>query len=208
VGQGPHAKGPGPKGPRDQRALRALWAKGPFGPLGPFGAQGGRLYATKTMPNGIDNTRRKHFRMESIQAEENVRKIKQQQIRVRSMYARDTYTNSQARAVSSACRSGSKEDPRLLRGAPRYIFGRLIEPGQRPAGQVGDLRVMNPTNVIHFICMESSTPKRRRRAEGSPHCTPGRVTVTVQRALSTYVGKGYPGQNKLFIFCGSNSLKI
>ena len=47
--------------------------------------------------------------------------------------------------------------------------------------------------------MESSTPKRRRRAEGSPHCTPGRVTVTVQRALSTYVGKGYPGQNKLFI---------
>ena len=40
--------------------------------------------------------------MESIQAEENVRKIKQQQIRVRSMYARDTYTNSQAGAVSSA----------------------------------------------------------------------------------------------------------
>ena len=56
--------------------------------------------------------------------------------------------------------------------------------------------------------MESSTPKRRRRAEGSLHCTPGRVTVAVQRALSTYVGKGYPGQNKLFIFCGSNSLKI
>ena len=160
------------------------------------------------MPNRLDNTRRKHFRMKSIQAEENVRKIKQQQIRVRSMYARDTYTISQAHAVSSACRSGSKKDPRLLRGVPRYIFGRLSEPGQRPAGQAGDLRVMNPTNVINFICMESSTPKRRIRAERSPHCTPGRVTVTVQRALSTYVGKGYPGQNKLFIFCGSNSLKM
>ena len=161
------------------------------------------------MPNGIDNTRREHFRMESIQAEENVRKIKQQQqIRVRSMYARDTYTNSQAGAVSSACSSGSKEDPRLLRGATRYIFGQLLEPGQRPAGQAGDLMVMNPTNVINFICMESSTPKRRIRAEGSPHCTPGRVTVTVQRVLSAYVGKGYPGHNKLFIYCGSNSLKI
>ena len=119
---------PGWGGPRGRRALRArtggraLRARGPFGPLGPFGAQGGRLYATKAMPNGIDNTRRKHFRMESIQAEENVRKIKQQQIRVRSMYARDTYTNSQAGAVSSACRSGSKEDPRLLRGEPRYIL--------------------------------------------------------------------------------------
>ena len=104
VGQGPQKKGPGAEGARGRRALRArtggraLRARGPFGPLGPFGAQGGRLYATKAMPNGIDNTRRKHFRMESIQAEENVRKIKQQQIRVRSMYARDTYTNSQRRA--------------------------------------------------------------------------------------------------------------
>ena len=35
------------------RALRAL---GPFGPLGPLGAKGDRLYATKAMPNGIDNT--------------------------------------------------------------------------------------------------------------------------------------------------------
>ena len=58
MGQGPHAKGPGPKGPRNQRALRALWAKGPFGPLGPFGAQGGRLYAMKAIPNGIDIMRR------------------------------------------------------------------------------------------------------------------------------------------------------
>ena len=106
--KGPQKKGPGAqggvKGPRGRRALRArtggraLRARGPFGPLGPFGAQGARLYATKAKPNGIDNTRRKHFRMESIQAEENVRKIKQQQIRVRSMYARDTYTNSQRRA--------------------------------------------------------------------------------------------------------------
>ena len=50
MGQGPQTKGPGPEGLRDQRALRALWAKGPFGPLGD------RLYATKAMPNGIDNT--------------------------------------------------------------------------------------------------------------------------------------------------------
>ena len=55
----------------DARAARAL---GPFGPLGPFGAEGDRLYATKALPNGIDNTRRTLFRMESIQAEENVRK--------------------------------------------------------------------------------------------------------------------------------------
>ena len=81
------------------------------------------------------------------------------------MYARDTYTNSQAGAVSSACRSGSKEDPRLLRGAPRYIFGQLFGPGQRPAGQAGDLRVMNPTNVINFICMESRA-LRTARLEG------------------------------------------
>ena len=55
----------------DARAARAL---GPFGPLGPFGAEGDRLYATKALPNGIDNTRRTLFRMESIQAEENVLK--------------------------------------------------------------------------------------------------------------------------------------
>ena len=55
----------------DARAARAL---GPFGPLGPFGAEGDRLYATKALPNGIDNTRQTLFRMESIQAEENVLK--------------------------------------------------------------------------------------------------------------------------------------
>ena len=63
----------GPKGgaPGAQGTARAL---GPFGPLGPFGAEGDRLYATKALPNGIDNTRQTLFRMESIQAEENVRK--------------------------------------------------------------------------------------------------------------------------------------
>ena len=55
----------------DARAARAL---GPFGPLASLGAEGDRLYATKALPNGIDNTRRTLFRMESIQAEENVRK--------------------------------------------------------------------------------------------------------------------------------------
>ena len=115
---GPRAPKKGPRGPgaaRGPRGRRALRARTGGRAL----RARGRLYATRAMPNGIDNTRRKHFRMESIQAEENVRKIKQQQIRVRSMYARDTYTNSQAGAVSSACRSGSKEDPRLLRGKPR-----------------------------------------------------------------------------------------
>ena len=102
VGQGPQKKGPGaqgrPGGPGGGARCARARADARFARGGPFGAQGARLYATKAMPNGIDNTRRKHFRMESIQAEENVRKIKQQQIRVRSMYARDTYTNSQRRA--------------------------------------------------------------------------------------------------------------
>ena len=105
--KGPKKRAQGPRGGQGaQGAARAARAHGrtrasragALRALGPFGAQGARLYATKAMPNGIDNTRRKHFRMESIQAEENVRKIKQQQIRVRSMYARDTYTNSQRRA--------------------------------------------------------------------------------------------------------------
>ena len=88
MGQGPHAKGPGPKGLRDQRALRALWAKGPFGPLGPFGAQEGRLYATNAIPNGIDNAQRKLIRMESIQGKYMYEDLEQIE------NARDTYTNS------------------------------------------------------------------------------------------------------------------
>ena len=75
-GGGPRDPKEGPQGPgggarADARAARAL---GPFGPLGPFGAEGDRVYATKALPNGIDNTRQTLFRMESIQAEENVRK--------------------------------------------------------------------------------------------------------------------------------------
>ena len=88
MGQGPHAKGPGPKGPRDQRALRALWAKGPFGPLGPFGAQGGRLYARNAIPNGIDDAQRKLFRMESVQGKSIYGYFEQIE------NARDTYINS------------------------------------------------------------------------------------------------------------------
>ena len=82
---GPRDPKEGPQGPRDgaradarcargRADARAARALGPFGPLGPLGAEGDRLYATKALPNGIDNTRRTLFRMESIQAEENVRK--------------------------------------------------------------------------------------------------------------------------------------
>ena len=71
--KGPKGGAPGAQGAARGRT-RAARALGPFGPLGPFGAEGDRLYATKALPNGIDNTRRTLFRMESIQAEENVRK--------------------------------------------------------------------------------------------------------------------------------------
>ena len=64
--KGPKKRAQGPRGgqgaqgaARAARAhgrTRALRALGPFGPLGPLGAQGDRLYATKAMPNGIDNT--------------------------------------------------------------------------------------------------------------------------------------------------------
>ena len=40
---------PGGKGPRGPGG------RAPSAPLGPFGAQGGRLYATTPIPNGIDN---------------------------------------------------------------------------------------------------------------------------------------------------------
>jgi len=63
-GQGPKGGDPGGQGAargrtRAARAhgrTRALRALGPFGPLCPLGAKGDRLYATKAMPNGIDNT--------------------------------------------------------------------------------------------------------------------------------------------------------
>ena len=71
--KGPKGGAPGAQGTARGRT-RAARALGPFGPLGPFGAEGDRLYATKGLPNGIDNTRQTLFRMESIQAEENVRK--------------------------------------------------------------------------------------------------------------------------------------
>ena len=62
--QGPKGGDPGGQGAargrtRAARAhgrTRALRALGPFGPLGPLGAKGDCLYATKAMPNGIDNT--------------------------------------------------------------------------------------------------------------------------------------------------------
>ena len=62
--KGPKGGAPGAQGAargrtRAARAhgrTRALRALGPFGPLGPLGAKGDRLYATKAMPNGIDNT--------------------------------------------------------------------------------------------------------------------------------------------------------
>ena len=62
--KGPKGGGPGGQGAAHGRTraarahgrTRALRALGPFGPLGPLGAKGDRLYATKAMPNGIDNT--------------------------------------------------------------------------------------------------------------------------------------------------------
>ena len=159
------------------------------------------------MPNGIDNTRRKHFRMESIQAEENVRKIKQQQIRVRTMYARDTYTNCQAHAGSSACRSGSKDDPLLalphsIMKRTRYTFGRRFEPVQRPAGQVtkmGDLRAMSPISVYRLAPQRGADVQRAL-------CTPEGL-FPPRREHSAACGKGHPVEKKLK-FCRSNSLKI
>ena len=75
--KGPKGGGPGGGARADARCARAradaraARALGPFGPLVPFGAEGDRLYATKGLPNGIDNTRQTLFRMESTQAEEN-----------------------------------------------------------------------------------------------------------------------------------------
>ena len=57
--KGPRAKGPTrPKGPSGPLGI---WAKGPFW------AQGGRLYATNAIPNGINNTQRKLSLVESMQ---------------------------------------------------------------------------------------------------------------------------------------------
>ena len=145
----------GPRGGRGRRtggrALRArtggraLRARGPFGPLGPSGAQGGRLYATKAMPNGIV--------------------IRGESISVWNPYKRKKMYGKSNNNKLEYARCTHVTLIRIPRGAPRYIFGQLFEPGQRPAGQAGDLRVMNPTNVINFICMESRA-LRTARLEG------------------------------------------
>ena len=50
LGGAPPPKTPPPGTPRGEGALRAPWA--------PSGPRGGRLYATKAIPNGIDLLRR------------------------------------------------------------------------------------------------------------------------------------------------------
>ena len=73
--RGPRGRRAGGRALRARTGGRARCARaGALQPLGPLGAEGDRLYATKALPNGIDNTRQTLFRMESIQAEENVRK--------------------------------------------------------------------------------------------------------------------------------------
>ena len=63
-------------------------------------------------------------------------------------------------------------------------------PVQNPAGQVAKMDDGHEDN----ICLDISTPTSCRRAERSLHAW--QVTVTVQRALCTYVEKGHPVDSK------------
>ena len=177
------APGVGPKkgGPRAQGR-----ARGPGGDARCARARADARFARggPSGPRGPAYTQQKLFRTEEIIRNENYSvwnpyKRKKMYKQVKNIeYARNTYTNSQPGAVSSDCRSGSKDDPLLalphsITKRTRYTFGRLFEPVQRPAGQVAKMDVMNVMNPINVICMESSTPTRRRRAENSLHAWKG-----------------------------------
>ena len=135
--------------------------------MGPFGAQGGRLYATKIIPNGIHTRGRNCTSNSKIEG------------------TRVTLTNSWGRCFQ-LCGNGSKKTNFL---SPHSITKRALMhfwstiPVQNPAGQVAKMDDGHEDN----ICLDISTPTSCRRAEGSLHAWQGN---TVRRALCTYVGKG------------------